>query len=52
MPGFRSARSASDWITFPHTASSTACQRQPYLDWHEAISTPAVQTDLEQAKQL
>ncbi|MEU5764593.1 hypothetical protein ABZ782_01565 [Streptomyces asoensis] len=52
MPGFRSALPASDWITFPYTASPTACQRQPCLFSHEAISTPAVQTDMEQTKQL
>ncbi|MFF3208367.1 WhiB family transcriptional regulator [Streptomyces sp. NPDC002962] len=52
MPGFRSALPASDRITFPFTASPTACQRRPALFSHEEASTPAAQADIEQAKQL
>ncbi|MEH0557340.1 WhiB family transcriptional regulator [Streptomyces sp. B21-101] len=52
MPGFRSALPASDRITFPFTASPTACQRQPALFSHEATTTPAAQTDIEQATLL
>ncbi|MEV0185851.1 WhiB family transcriptional regulator [Streptomyces sp. NPDC050625] len=52
MPGSRSAPPASDRITFPFTASRTACQRQPGLFSHEATSTPAARADIEQAKRL
>ncbi|MFJ9026507.1 WhiB family transcriptional regulator [Streptomyces sp. NPDC102259] len=52
MPGLRSDLPASDRITFPYTASPTACQRQPALFSHEATTTPAAQTGIEQAKQL
>ncbi|MFG2284038.1 WhiB family transcriptional regulator [Streptomyces asoensis] len=52
MPGLRSALPASDRITFPYTASPTACQRQPAHFSHEETSSPAAQTDIEQAKQL
>ncbi|MEU9313419.1 WhiB family transcriptional regulator [Streptomyces sp. NPDC048256] len=52
MPGLRSDLPDSDRITFPYTATPTACQRQPTLFSHEATSTPAAQADIEQAKQL